>query len=361
MGAPRPDPDFGRLRTVLMREGEPDRVPLFELLADAEIMEAVLGEPLVPPGLDGAEADEARWRNEIRFWYETGYDFAPCTLSVLSREARQTATDTAALPHVERGWVNQETGVLRTCEDIEQHPWPSPHDAPFARAEFFAGNLPDGMKLIVRESGFLENTMWLTGYEQFCYALVEDPDFLHLLFEKVGTLFLQIMERGVQLPNVGAILLGEDMGFKTQTMIAPKHLQEYVFPWHKRYVELAHESGLPCILHSCGNLEAIMDDIIDDVGFDAKHSFEDVIMPVAEAKRRYGDRIAILGGVDVDFLARRSEAEVRGHVRNVLRECAPGGGYALGTGNSVANYIPVENYLAMLDEGRRHGGYPIRL
>jgi len=40
-------------------------------------------------------------------------------------------------------------------------------------------------------------------------------------------------------------------------------------------------------------------------------------------------------------------------VRETLAVCQPGGGYCLGTGNSVANYVPVENYLAMLDEGRK--------
>jgi uroporphyrinogen decarboxylase len=103
-----------------------------------------------------------------------------------------------------------------------------------------------------------------------------------------------------------------------------------------------------------------MDDIIDDVGIDAKHSFEDTFMPVTEAKRLYGDRIALLGGVDVDFLCRATVDQVRDYVRNVINLCAPGGGYALGTGNSVANYIPVENYLTMLDEGRRCGTYPLR-
>jgi uroporphyrinogen decarboxylase len=97
-----------------------------------------------------------------------------------------------------------------------------------------------------------------------------------------------------------------------------------------------------------------MDELIDDVGIDAKHSFEDVITPVADAKRMYGDRIAVLGGIDVDFLCRANEAEVRAYTRSVIDACAPGGGWALGTGNSVANYIPVENYLAMLDEGMQY-------
>jgi uroporphyrinogen decarboxylase len=61
-----------------------------------------------------------------------------------------------------------------------------------------------------------------------------------------------------------------------------------------------------------------------------------------------------MGGIDVDVLARRSVDEVRIYVRKVIEECAPGGGYALGTGNSVANYIRVENYLAMLEEGWKY-------
>ena len=62
---------------------------------------------------------------------------------------------------------------------------------------------------------------------------------------------------------------------------------------------------------------------------------------------------ALLGGIDVDFLCRASEAEIRQRVRETLDECHSGG-YCLGSGNSVANYIPVENYLAMMDEGRRY-------
>lgn len=96
-----------------------------------------------------------------------------------------------------------------------------------------------------------------------------------------------------------------------------------------------------------------MDDLIDDVKIDARHSFEDVILPVTEAKKRYGCRIAILGGIDMDKICRYNEEALRAYTRSVLEQCAPGGGYALGTGNTVANYIPVNNYLAMLDEGMK--------
>ncbi len=74
-----------------------------------------------------------------------------------------------------------------------------------------------------------------------------------------------------------------------------------------------------------------------------------------EVKDSYGKQIALLGGIDVDFLCRASQEQIRSRVQSTLDKCMPGGGYCLGTGNSVANYIPVENYITMLDEGRKYG------
>jgi uroporphyrinogen decarboxylase len=141
------------------------------------------------------------------------------------------------------------------------------------------------------------------------------------------------------------------MGFRSATLISPADLREFVFPGHKRMAEMAHAAGRPYLLHACGNLSEVMEDLIVDVGIDAKHSFEDTIESVIDAKQLYGDRIALLGGIDVDFLCRADVAAIRERVRRTLDACLPGGGYCLGTGNSVANYIPLDSYLAMQDEG----------
>jgi len=86
---------------------------------------------------------------------------------------------------------------------------------------------------------------------------------------------------------------------------------------------------------------------------DGKHSFQDSVLPIQEAKKRWGDRICILGGVDVHKLATYDEPALRAYVRKIIDDCAPGGRFALGAGNSIPSYIPVENYLTMLDEARR--------
>ena len=121
-----------------------------------------------------------------------------------------------------------------------------------------------------------------------------------------------------------------------------------------RMAEMSHAAGRPYLLHACGNLAEVMDDLIDDVGIDAKHSFEDTIESVIDAKRLYGDRIAMLGGIDIDFMCRADEDAVRRRVRETLDACHEGGGYVLGSGNSIANYVPLSNYLAMQDEGARY-------
>jgi uroporphyrinogen decarboxylase len=146
-----------------------------------------------------------------------------------------------------------------------------------------------------------------------------------------------------------ALWSGDDMGFKTSTLISPQHLRQYILPWHRRCAELAHKHGKFYILHSCGNLKTIMSDLTDDVGIDAKHSFEDVIQPVEEFHQQWSGKVAAIGGVDMDLLARGTEENVACRIRQILETCAPAGGYAAGSGNTIANYVPIENYLAMIE------------
>jgi uroporphyrinogen decarboxylase len=353
-----PQPDFECLRKVLLRQGEPDRVPFVELFADVQIMEAVIGERIVLPEEPDREAQECALRQVIRFWHESGYDYVTivCRLELPRRSL--LADDTAALPRPQRAWVDESRGVICSWEDLETYPWPRPEEVDFSSPEIAGRLLPDGMRTIfLGPGGQLENIMWLMSYMGMAMALKDEPVLVEAVAERVGEMLVGIFAAAAEVPGVGALWLGDDMGFKTSTMFSPDDLRRLVFPWQKKLADIAHARDLPFLLHACGNLRAIMDDLIDDVGIDAKHSFEDVIMPVTEAKRLYGHRVALLGGVDVDFLCRASEDEVRAYTRQVIEACAPSGGWALGTGNSVANYIPVRNYLAMLDEGRRCGRY----
>jgi len=373
-------PNFDNLRRAVLRRGPPGPVPFFETTADPAMIEVVLGEKF---DLDGAlaaalsgEAVSAALRNRrnlerlmdmnLRFWLEAGYDCVPMFPGIdFPFSNIRLAADTAALPnwsHGLRHWQNEMTGPIQSWADFESYRWPKPEETEYAGIEYLNSVVPDGIKVSVSLGGILAMVSWLMGLQPLSYALYEQPDLVAALCERVGAVFLAAAAHVSTVDNVGMLVVSDDMGFSGGTLISPEMLRRYVFPYHRRLCETAHKTGRLAILHSCGNLGSVMDDVID-AGFDGKHSFEDKIMPVEEAYRRWGDQIAILGGLDMDLLARGSEEQVRSRTREVLDVCgAAGTGYALGTGNSVANYIPPENYLAMLDEGgrwnREHFGSP---
>jgi uroporphyrinogen decarboxylase len=200
---------------------------------------------------------------------------------------------------------------------------------------------------------FAEYLTWLMGYETLCYALYDQRDLVAAISERLVDIYRRFIRRLLEFDRVKLIWGSDDMGFRSGTLISPADLREFVLPGHRLMADMAHAAGRSYLLHSCGNLEAIMEDLIEDVGIDARHSFEDTIETVTSAKEQYGDRIALLGGIDMDFLCSATQEQVRQRVQSTLQTCLPGGGYCLGTGNSVANYIPLDNYFAMLDQGRK--------
>ncbi|UCD57251.1 MAG: hypothetical protein JSV16_15800 [Candidatus Hydrogenedentota bacterium] len=344
---PEPSPDFTRLRNVLTGKASPDRLPLVDLFADREIREELLGRPTASNFSLDLEEIRQGVDDEIEFRYRLGYDYIDvCPLVYFGTGFRTS-------PHSERIWISESSSVVCTREDFERHTWPQPESIDYSQMEYAASRLPDGMLIIPRISGVFENVSWLTGLEGLSYMLVDDPPLAGALFDTVGAILLAVTETLVRMDRVGALFMGDDLGFRTGTLLSPRHLGQYVFPWQKRICEAAHRQRLPFILHCCGNVERIMEHLIEEVRIDAKHSFEDAILPVEEAVARYCDRIAILGGVDMDMLARGTEEQVRARVRDIIGKCATSGRFALGTGNSVASYLKVDNYLAMLDEARR--------
>ena len=99
-----------------------------------------------------------------------------------------------------------------------------------------------------------------------------------------------------------------------------------------------------------------MDDLIDKVGINAKHSNEDQIARFPEWVERYGDRIGNFGGIDVDVVCNASKQEMKEYIHDVIRKCKGHGGFAFGTGNSIPDYVPAENYLNMIEIVREYRG-----
>ena len=361
--SPARPPNFANLRRTLLRQGPPGPVPFIELFNDPGLVQAVLGEPVT------WEAFAADWLGSdsaaatggldaiVRFCTQMGYDFVwGWTGLHFPRANLKVAMDTAAASNWASGarfWQDESTGPIQSWADFEAYPWPDPSRISYRALEHLGRTVPEGMQVSVVLSGIFENSSWLMGLQSFSYALQDQPDLVAAICQRVGDLTAAATAYAVTIDNVGMCFIGDDLGHATGTLVSPRVMHDHIFPQYRRLVDIVHGAGKPLLLHSCGNLQRIMDDLIG-LGFDAKHSYEDKIMPVEEIHHRWGERIAILGGVDMDLLARGTEADVRRRTRAILDACAASGtGYCLGTGNSGANYLPPQNFLAMLDEGRR--------
>lgn len=163
-----------------------------------------------------------------------------------------------------------------------------------------------------------------------CINLYEQPELVKAVADKLGEIINAYNTALLKLDKICAIFQGEDFGYNNQTLISPQDIRKYFLPWHKIFAKQVHDAGRMYLLHSCGKIDDIMDDLIYNVRIDGKHSFQDNVMPVEEYKKRWGDRIALLGGIDVHALSTLGPEDLRKYVRTKIDACAPGGGLQSG-------------------------------
>jgi uroporphyrinogen decarboxylase len=336
-------PDFSQFLKVLKREGRPSHLPFYEHVASPGFIAERTGKPFTKMQV----GDPGYWPTVVEFWLGMGYDCVPMEVPL---------NCPLGDPHTASGqsFESEAKVVIRTMADFEKYPWPdeaSPLD--FRHFETVAKLLPPGAKIVGGVCmGPFEWISQMMGVMGLSYALFEQPDLVTAVFAKLGRLIVSADRQLASLDAIGALRQGDDLGFKTATFLGPDDLRRFVFPIYREMVQTAHAAGKPFILHSCGNLDAVYPDLIDGIGIDAKHSFEETILPVEEFKRRYGRKTTPLGGLDVDRICRGTEPEIRTYTRQKIERCyAADGWWALGTGNSLTDYMPVENYLTVLEEG----------
>ena len=344
------NPDFGRLRRVLMLEGEPDRVPNAELHVDWQVKQAFLGRPIETV------------QDDVDFWRQAGYDYVHLRANY---EYRMVGDGHRDEDHIYGGdmqvttWGGDETSLVSSWDEYQRYPWPDPGTIDFTNLEACARVLPPGMKIISGVGGIFTRVWRIMGFETFCYALVDQPDLVAELFRRVGETQLAVFRRIVEMDGIGAMWYGDDLAYYSGTMVSPRVLRRYLFPYMEAMGAICRGKDLPFILHSDGNLWQILPDLLA-CGLNALHPVEPKAMDSAELKARAGNRLCLLGNVEIgETLTLGSPADVQAEVRERIRTLAPGGGYAVGSSNTVAHYVPLENFKAMVRATREYGGYPI--
>ena len=348
-----PKPNAAEFIDIVLGRKASTRVPLVEYIVDEVVLKPVVTDVLGRPWPVGGDkaALNAHLDNFIEFWLRMGYDCVRIEIGYPFEENRTSIADAAPGSNKERAWNNQHEGVIQSWEDFEKYRWPELSEINFHVMEYINSHLPDGMGLMsCHGGGIFEHLSAIMSIEGLCFALLEQPDLVQAVADKVGESLYAYYKQLLELDRLVAIFQGDDMGFRTGTLIGPNEMRAYSLAWHKKLAALVHAHGNPYFLHSCGNLSTIIEDLIDDVGIDAKHSYEDAIIPVQDFHAKYGKRIGVLGGIDINILSGGTKEDVRAQTRRLVETCGPRGRYAIGSGNSVPSYVPVGHYLSMVDE-----------
>lgn len=334
------EPNYQNL-VAAARNTEVPRFPLYEHIICAEIMEEITNTKFSDLwNGDDRDLDEY-FRNFCNFFKLMGYDtvsFECCIGGILPGGG---------------ALGGHKKGVIGDRDDFEKYPWDSLCDAYFdTYGRYFEAlrrNLPAGMKAVGGVgNGIFECVQDLVGFEELCYLRVDDEELYADLFAKIGQNNLAIWERFLREygSDFCVCRFGDDLGFKSATLLPTDDIRAHIIPQYRRIIGAVHRAGKPFLLHSCGCIFGVMEDLIA-AGIDAKHSNEDQIGYFPVWVERYGDRIGNFGGIDTDAVCRLSEAEMAEYIADVVKKSRGHGGFAFGSGNSIPNYVPAEQFVTM--------------
>lgn len=338
-------PDPANLLEVLKNK-RPRRLPLYEHQIDAAFISKALGRAIVREGTMRSDY-KAYYREIAGFWRDMTYDAFAYEAAICEILPGHGAI---------RGGMR---GPIQTRADFDGYPFDDiPRifwEAYTPHLEALREALPPGMKAYGGCGyGIFETSEDLVGYEPLAMMQYLDPELFRDLFRRIGDLY-ETLWRGMVERYSDIFLfyrMGDDLGFKTSTLLAPETIRENILPQYRRIITLIHGSGKRFLLHSCGSIFSVMEDLIA-LGIDAKHSNEDQIAPFRRWIELYSSRIGLLGGIDVNVLCLNPYDEVFRIVMEQAREFRrSANGYALGSGNSIAEYVPVEGFMAMVEAAK---------
>ncbi|MEM2239002.1 MAG: uroporphyrinogen decarboxylase family protein [Candidatus Bathyarchaeia archaeon] len=335
---------------------EPDKVPKGELQIHDELVSALLNEPL-------------------RNWFEAHIKVRKLLKMDLVNVGLNGGPKVEVIGKTEKGypvyrdyfgneWV--ESGKTRT---YLKHGLANPEDFKDFKMPDISLYKADSVRLwsertdfcvFAQVGGAFDSVYPLMGLENYVKALYKHPHLLRRVVEEVCRFELEVIKLYAD-SGAHVILLGDDLAYDKGPFISLNHLREFVFPYLAQEVKLAHKLSLPIVFHCDGNVTPLLEAIVN-MGFDGLHSLQpNAGVDIVSIKMKWGDRICLMGNLDLDYLLPLGASEeVKAEVKRLIREIAPGGGYILSTTNVLTRYVPPENALTMYIVAEKYGRYPVK-
>jgi uroporphyrinogen decarboxylase len=332
-----------RVLAALKRQ-QPDRVPYCEFAIDR-----VLADKLMGWTQDAARHIDLDARNYTiaerqQLADRLGMDNLTVSLRAQVYAKRMAGQD---------GRLFYGDGLITSEADLDMLKLPDPGDDElYAECEELVKNKGDRAACFSTRIGVFP-AMLSMGIETFSIALYENRRFVETVLDAYFGWAEVVAERVCRM-GFDVFVSTDDHAFKSGPYLSPAIFREVVMPHYRR---VAKKITIPWVMHSDGNLMLILEDLLS-LGISGLHPIEKGAMDIRRMKRDYGRRICLLGNVDLNILGLGTPADVEAEVRDLIRDIAPGGGYIVSSGNSLASYLQPENVLAMARAVKTYGRYP---
>lgn len=335
---------------VALRRGTPDRLPVMELAIDGKVIRGAGAADLFDLAerldLEGVAANQVAYLLGIR--------------GAILRRAR-TITVPWGVPKRLMGELLPYAirHPVRTAADLDRLRPPDPRRDPLLGAVRETARRLRGRRAVVFVAPVDFSASWnLCGMERLLASYLEEPSFALRLGELALAYGRELCRLAVR-EGADVVVLSDDYAHKSGPLMSPAQLRRFVAPLLAEAVRSVHEAGALCVKHTDGDVRELLDDIVA-TGVDAVGPLEPAAgMDLAEVKRRYGSRVAVVGNLDVDLLCRGGVEEVRAATRRIVASVSRGGGHVLSSGNTITSAVRPENFAAMVRTARELGGYPI--
>ncbi len=352
-------PDKQRL-IAAMRCEPTDRVPNIEILIEDRHVERLLGRQAgntLGVGGDPAKGSEAA--EGVRPMYPQDY-LELCriigqdviVLENLWTPIRQRQPDGSLVTWNDRS--------LKGRTDLERIVWPDERDLQerigYVR-EYVEAARDTGIGVMFL-CGCIFQTLYefVIGWTDCMVMLIEEPELFDELMARSADYFAALVPRAIA-EGVDIVFLADDFAYNKGLFVEPRRFAQLWRPHFDRIVAPARDAGKPILFHSDGKIDDAVEMLLE-MGIDCLNPMDPSGIDYRDYKRRYGHRVSLSGNVDITWpLVRGTPEDVERDVREHMEALKPGGRWIAGSSHSIVNYIPHENFAAMINAIHKYGHY----
>jgi len=351
--------DKNRLLAALRGE-QTDRVPNFEILVEDQHVEKLLGRKAgntLGVGGDPAKGSEAS--EGVRPMYPADY-IELCRLigqDMIAMEAFWTPLKHIR-PDGSTGPITDRS--IKSRADMANIIWPGEAEIEERLAyvrEYVDAARGTGIGVVL--GGFcIFQTLYefVIGMHDCMIMIYEDRNFLNELMSRSADYYVELVRRAIDI-GIDAVFAADDFAFKSGLFVRPEVFEEIWRPHFDRILEPLRNAGVPIVFHSDGKVDDAVEMLLE-MGVNCLTPMDPSGIDYRDFKKRYGSRVTLHGNMDLTWpLATGTPEDVEADVREHMDALKPGGRWIAGSSHSIVNYIPHDNFIAMINAIHKYGQY----